>query len=103
MSRLQGQTVTVAADLKLATGTAIWSTHKPSGFLFSATSGPQPFSYKSETGGVIRGWDEGVATMKVGEQARLEIPWQYAYGERGHPGFKIPPKADLVFEIERLA
>eukprot|EP00939_MAST-03C_sp_MAST-3C-sp1_P001973 g1973.t1 len=100
---VEGQRVTVAADLALASGTKIWSTHKSSGFLFSATSGPQPFSYSSGTGGVIKGWDDGVATMKVGERSVLEIPWKWAYGERGHPGFKIPAKADLVFEIERLS
>ena len=43
-----------------------------------------------------------MATMQLGERARLTIPWQHAYGEKGHPGFKIPGKADLVFEIEVL-
>lgn len=45
----------------------------------------------------------GCLTMAVGETARLEIPWPYAYGEKGHPGFKIPGKADLIFEIQVLS
>ncbi|GCA62516.1 peptidyl-prolyl cis-trans isomerase, FKBP-type [Kipferlia bialata] len=99
----RGSTVTVAADLYLAENNkAIWSTHKPSGFLFSAENGPQPFTYQAGVGGVIKGWDEGVATMQLGERARLAIPWQAAYGAAGHPGFSIPPKAALVFEIEVL-
>lgn len=51
----------------------------------------------------MRGWEDGVASMKVGEHARLSIPWQYAYGEKGHPGFKIGPKSDLVFEIKVMS
>lgn len=99
----KGKKVTVAADLFLAAdNTAIWSTHKASGFLFSAQQGAQPFTYASGVGGVIRGWDEGVATMQLGEKAKLEIPWEAAYGADGHPGFNIPGKAALVFEIEVL-
>ena len=92
------------ANLYLAKdNTAIWSTHKESGFLFPSNPAPQPFSYSSGTGGVIKGWDDGVATMQLGERAKISIPWQYAYGAAGHPGFKIPPQADLLFEIEVLA
>ena len=40
--------------------------------------------------------------MKLGERAKISIPWKYAYGADGHPGFKIPGKADLRFEIEVL-
>jgi FKBP-type peptidyl-prolyl cis-trans isomerase len=103
----KNQRVTVAADLYLADanggkGTGIWSTHKPSGFLFSAKNGPEPFEYEAGVGGVVRGWEDGVASMRLGESATLNLPWQHAYGAAGHPGFKIPPKADLVFEIEVL-
>jgi len=53
------QQVTVSADLYLAKDmTGIWSTHKPSGFLFSATGGPEPFSYASGVGGVIKGMSD---------------------------------------------
>lgn len=101
-----GSNVTVEANLYLADasksrGTAIWSTHQSSGFLFpSATI--TPFTYSSGTGGVITGWDDGVGTMKKGERAELYIPWEHAYGAAGHPGFKIPPKSPLIFEIEVL-
>ena len=40
--------------------------------------------------------------MQLGERAKLEIPWEAAYGAAGHPGFNIPGKAALVFEIEVL-
>lgn len=73
----------VAADLYLAApggskGTAIWSTHKASGFLFSADKGPQPFEYQAGVGGVVAGWEDGVASMQTGELAQLSIPWKYA-------------------------
>ena len=65
------------------------STHQGSGFLFPSNP-VQPFTYSSGTGGVIKGWDDGVGTMKLGERAKISIPWQYAYGAAAHPRFKIP-------------
>ncbi|GAB9474460.1 hypothetical protein Gpo141_00011583 [Globisporangium polare] len=59
------------------------------------------FEFKLGAGQVIRGWDEGVAKMSLGQVAKLTLSHEYAYGERGYPPV-IPPKATLVFEVELL-
>ena len=61
----------------------------------------EPFSFKLGAGQVIRGWDEGVAGMKVGGKRTLLIPTWLGYGSSGAGGV-IPPNASLVFEVELL-
>jgi len=86
-----GMTVTVHYTGWLENGSKFDSSHDRD----------DPFSFKLGRGMVIRGWDEGVAGMKVGGKRKLTIPAHLGYGSTGAGGV-IPPNATLVFEVELL-
>ena len=90
-----GDTVAMNYTGKLADGTVFDSNIDPK---FNHV---QPFVFTIGAGQVIRGWDVGIAGMKVGEKRILEINPDYAYGEAGAGGV-IPPNATISFEVELL-
>jgi FKBP-type peptidyl-prolyl cis-trans isomerase len=87
----RGQTVTVHYTGTLTDGTKFDSSRDRNA----------PFQFVIGVGQVIRGWDEGVAQMSVGQRAKLTCSSDYAYGDRGYPGV-IPPGATLVFDVELI-
>ncbi|KAL6904117.1 fkbp-type peptidyl-prolyl cis-trans isomerase [Trichoderma evansii] len=67
----------------------------------SSVDRDEPFDCNIGIGQLIKGWDQGVPEMKVGEKARLDITSDFGYGARG-AGKVIPPNADLIFDVELL-
>ncbi|KAI1848215.1 hypothetical protein JX265_011739 [Neoarthrinium moseri] len=90
-----GQTVTIEYTGFLK------DTTKPGnkGKQFDSSVGRGDFVVQIGVGQVIKGWDEGVTQMKVGEKATLDISSDFGYGARGFTGH-IPPNADLIFDVE---
>jgi hypothetical protein len=87
-----GDKVSVQYVGKLMDGTEFDSSKKP---------GRKPFEFVLGKGQVIKGWDQGVAGMKVGGKRKLTIPPELAYGPRGRPP-TIPPNSTLQFDVELL-
>jgi FKBP-type peptidyl-prolyl cis-trans isomerase FkpA len=87
----QGQNVTVHYTGTLENGTKF----------DSSVDRGQPYTFPIGTGVVVKGWDEGIMTMKVGGKRRLIIPPSLGYGAPGRPP-KIPPNSTLLFEVELL-
>jgi FKBP-type peptidyl-prolyl cis-trans isomerase len=110
-----GKTTTTASGLKITVveeaknpgampGDIVWVHYTgklSTGEEFDSSVGKQPFKFTLGGGQVIKGWDEGVVGMKVGEKRQLTIPADLGYGARGAPP-KIPGGATLVFDIEMI-
>ena len=85
-----------------ATGTVV-SVDPPKKFWSTKDPGQQPFTYQAGVNGVIKGWDQGLLGMKLGEERQVVIPGHEGYGPGGFPAWGIPPNGTLDFTLEVLA
>jgi len=98
-------------DIKVGEGAVAQAGHKvkvdytgwlTNGKKFDSSVGTgRPFEFQLGAGQVIKGWDEGVAGMKVGGKRQLRIPPDLAYGAKGYPPV-IPPSSTLIFDVQLL-
>jgi FKBP-type peptidyl-prolyl cis-trans isomerase len=97
---------TVSEPLAAQAGDLVWVHYtgrlQSNNSVFDSSMGTpsSPIPFKLGAGQVIKGWDEGLQGMKVGEKRQLIIPPTLAYGAAGTPGGPIPPNATLVFDVE---
>jgi len=110
-----GKTTTTASGLKITTvqeaknpgamsGDIVWVNYTgklTSGKVFDSSVGKKPFKFTLGQSEVIKGWDEGIVGMKIGEKRQLTIPPDLGYGDRG-AGNDIPPGATLMFDVEMI-
>jgi FKBP-type peptidyl-prolyl cis-trans isomerase FkpA len=98
-------------DIKVGTGAEAKAGHKvkvnytgwlTNGKKFDSSVGKAPFEFTLGASQVIKGWDEGVAGMKIGGKRQLKIPAELAYGSRGVGNGLIPPNSTLIFDVELL-
>ena len=88
----QGETVAVHYTVSLSNGQEVDNTYKRG----------QPFRFKVSSGQVVKGWDEAVKQLSVGEKASCVFPSSYAYSGKGFPGL-IPPRSDLRVTLELVS
>ncbi|KAI1342402.1 protein folding, peptidylprolyl isomerase, response to calcium ion [Xylariaceae sp. FL0016] len=100
ISEGSGATPTVGQSVTIEYTGWLKDTSQPNnkGNQFDSSVGRGDFVTKIGVGQVIKGWDEGVTQMKVGEKATLDISSDFGYGARGFTGH-IPPNADLIFDV----
>jgi len=80
-----------------------WTGYLQSGQKFdSSLDRREPFSFRLGMNQVIRGWDEGLAELSLGQKVRMTISPDFAYGAHGYPGV-VPPNATLIFEVELIS
>jgi len=95
-----GTGATAAAGQKVKVHYTGWLTN---GKKFDSSVGSgKPFEFTLGQGDVIKGWDEGVAGMKVGGKRQLHIPPDLSYGANGTPDGTIPPNAPLIFDVQLM-